>query len=299
VDEIAFSDGHDRYVPGHRKGLDAVSHEDRYKWIANTFELAGKRVLDFGCGVGYGTEHLASRALAADGVDISGTAIDYAKQRYSAPNLRFFVADLTGPLPDELVLESYDLVASSEVLEHVPDVFSYVWNLASMLEDDGVAIVGTPNRLWSYETWGGRLAASSHCMEFTPSALANFLRLYFEQVQLYFHVVYPAEVLLGTRSNDVSAAAPVSRRIVRGLRQATAVLAREVLPTERYERLKERFAQPPRTTPSADDGIWTEFVAAQDLGLSPPGAIGLVAVCMTPTRFKPAFLAPEVALKSP
>jgi SAM-dependent methyltransferase len=242
-------------------------------------------------GVGYGTKHLAITALTADGVDISRTAIDYAKQRYAAPNIRFFVADLTGPLPDELVRESYELVASSEVLEHVPDVFSFVWNLASMLEQDGVAIVGTPNRLWSYEQHGGRLLAQSHCTEFTPSDLTNLLRLYFDQVELYFHVMYEAQVPVSNLPESVDPVAPLGRRIVRGLSRATATLGREVLAPDQYRRLKERFRPSRLATPSVEEGMWAEFVRARDLARPPADAKGLVAVCGNPTRFKPAVLA--------
>jgi SAM-dependent methyltransferase len=290
ADDVEFADGQDRYVPGLRGGLDAFAHEGRYGWMANTLDLGGQRVLDFGCGVGYGTALLARSALTADGVDISRLAIDYAERHYAAPNVRFHVGDLTRQLPVELVPGSYDMVASSEVLEHVPDVFSYVWNLASMLTPDGVAVVGTPNRLWSHANRPkGRLLAPSHVMEFTPSALANLLALFFDEVHLYFHCIH------GIRSDDPSpdddaVAAPVGRRVVRGLRRATGSFGREVLTPTQYERVKRQFRSHQPATNAVDETLTAEFVPVRDLARSQPDAMGLVAVCRTPTRFAPAFV---------
>ena len=156
---------------------------------------------------------------------------------------------------------------------------------------NGVTIVGTPNRLWSYEQQGGRLLAQSHCMEFTPSALANLLRLYFDQVQLYSHVMYVAQVPVGKLTDRVEPVSPrpLNRRIVRGLRRSTATFGREVLAPEMYERLKERVRPRRPATPTVDAGMWAEFVPAHDLASPPPGAMGLVAVCAHPTRFQPTF----------
>jgi len=59
-----------------------------------TYEFAskyvkGKRVLDYGCGSGYGSYILSSLADNVTGVDISIEAVDFAKINYSANNLNF------------------------------------------------------------------------------------------------------------------------------------------------------------------------------------------------------------------
>ena len=93
---------------------------------------------------------MANRSAEFIGVDISPTAIAYANDTYAtSPNSSFVEADLCQSLPSELALDSFDLGISSEVIEHVPDVFVFLSNLSSLLKADGVAIVGTPNRRWS------------------------------------------------------------------------------------------------------------------------------------------------------
>lgn len=81
--------------------------------------LAGKRILDFGCGWGGETAWLAERAAHATGVDISQDALDqarrYAQQR-NLTNLDFaLIDDHRLPLPDN----TFDAVFSTNVFEHV------------------------------------------------------------------------------------------------------------------------------------------------------------------------------------
>ncbi len=64
-------------------------HMERYEYAAQV--LAGKRVLDCACGMGYGTAILAQQCEAL-GVDIDPTAIDLARQRY--PACWFEVSDI-------------------------------------------------------------------------------------------------------------------------------------------------------------------------------------------------------------
>lgn len=61
-----------------------------------------KRPLEYGCGLGYYTQKLYEKFGCAGGVDISGTAIQKAKQNFSGP--LFSVADLL----DRGVLESFN-----------------------------------------------------------------------------------------------------------------------------------------------------------------------------------------------
>src|SRR5262249_22866943 len=78
---------------------------------------AGDRVLDLGCGDGRFTQELAVMNAKPIGVDVAQAAIDRAQAAH--PDLDFRLAPIDGPLPFDDV--SFDVVWSSEVIEHVAD----------------------------------------------------------------------------------------------------------------------------------------------------------------------------------
>src|SRR5229473_2363704 len=74
--------------------------------------VRGKRVLDAGCGDGYGTELLAQSAARAVGVDRNAETIAIASRRYQRANLLYRVCDLPGL---SALGERFDVVCSFQV----------------------------------------------------------------------------------------------------------------------------------------------------------------------------------------
>ena len=288
--DLATADGQDRYVPTATRDITSAGHEGVYEWIAEHLVKAGMRALDFGCGTGYGSALLAKAGATVDGVDFSPAAIAYATETFAGSAVRFLVADLMQPLPDAYIPGSYDLVASSEVLEHVVDPFAFVRGMADSLSDGGVCFVGTPNRLWSFEhVPEGHLLARSHLMEFTPPALTALLGTVFEDVSLMVRV-FPE----GAMGVEAPPPAPAESEPVRASRpqvvRATAALVRRVAPGV-VERIK-RAVEPPQTAPAAahapaprewlaSDIIWAP---ADDRSVDMNRAVGLAAICHKPRR---------------
>lgn len=91
-------------------------HVARYQFVANRL-AKGSRVVDFACGIGYGTRTMAVAGAIAHGFDIDAEAIEYAKQHYIWHNTEFAVAD--GASPGEL--EKYDAAVCFETIEHIED----------------------------------------------------------------------------------------------------------------------------------------------------------------------------------
>jgi SAM-dependent methyltransferase len=101
------------------------------------------RVLDIGAGTGHQASLLQSLGYRVTAVDLS--ASDYAGQRV------FPVIDYDGrtlPLPDG----AFDVVFSSNVLEHVPDIAALLREMHRVLAPGGVAIHVLPTPAWRWWT---------------------------------------------------------------------------------------------------------------------------------------------------
>lgn len=112
-------------------------------------ELAGKTVLDVGCGMGRFAEVASSHGARVVGVDLS-VAVEAAQRNLGArPDTAFLQADVFD-LP--LRPRSFDLIYSLGVLHHTPDTRSAFSQLPRLLKPGGrIAIwVYSSERPWSY-----------------------------------------------------------------------------------------------------------------------------------------------------
>lgn len=140
-----------------------------------------KDVLDIGCGMGAGTNHIASNGVKRVlGVDYSKEAIEHAKRSFCLPNLEFDVMDATGL---SLVPASFSVVIAFEVVEHLPPKyhFKFIESIVRLLEKDGICLISTPNKLVSSP---GRSKPCNpyHTKEFEPQEFADLLERHFAEV---------------------------------------------------------------------------------------------------------------------
>ncbi|GAM03293.1 MAG: bifunctional 2-polyprenyl-6-hydroxyphenol methylase/3-demethylubiquinol 3-O-methyltransferase UbiG [Pseudomonadota bacterium] len=105
--------------------------------------LAGRRVLDAGCGAGLLCEPLARLGGEVTGVDAAPENIAAASAHAEASGLA--IDYRCGEL-SSLGLAGYDLVCSLEVIEHVADKAAFLKGLAATLAEDGLMILSAPNR---------------------------------------------------------------------------------------------------------------------------------------------------------
>ena len=102
-------------------------HITRYVWTLKW--CAGKRVLDAGCGIGYGTALIANVASEAEGIDISQEAANMAVHRYPLSNgCIFWHAAIEKFTP----YKPFDVVVALEVLEHLDDMDAGMEKLLSL-----------------------------------------------------------------------------------------------------------------------------------------------------------------------
>jgi SAM-dependent methyltransferase len=125
----------------HPGAMMAAEHIARYRWAAQF--VAGKRVLDAGCGPGYGSAMLArAGAMLVTGIDLDEATIEAARPNMPA-GVELTVGDLASlPLDDG----SFDVVVCLEAIEHVRDPQVVLDELRRILAPAGVLVLSTPNR---------------------------------------------------------------------------------------------------------------------------------------------------------
>lgn len=161
----------------------AVHHIARYQWAAAllTQQQSG-RILDVACGAGYGSHMLAvsNPALTIVGVDYDERAIEIARRRYAAPNLRFLVGDIVRWCDSNgNSLGSFEAVVSFDTIEHLLHREIALVNIAENVNASGSLVLSTPcghqkpvlNPGWEH-----------HKIEYSGPYLYNVLARYFREV---------------------------------------------------------------------------------------------------------------------
>jgi SAM-dependent methyltransferase len=170
----------ERLIPGQVTDDLLNEHMARYTFAARL--ARGKRVLDAGCGAGYGSAELAQTALWVMGLDIAGDAVEYARANYPLPNLHFAQGSCTDmPHP----AAAFDLVVAFEVIEHLENFRALLLEARRVLAPNGQFIVSTPNKLYYTESRGSAGANPFHVHEFEFEEFRRELMEVFPSVSLF------------------------------------------------------------------------------------------------------------------
>ncbi|MFL6622381.1 MAG: bifunctional 2-polyprenyl-6-hydroxyphenol methylase/3-demethylubiquinol 3-O-methyltransferase UbiG [Sulfurifustis sp.] len=146
----------------------------RLDYIQKRVPLAGKTVLDVGCGGGILAEAMAAAGARVTGIDLaeaplavaqlhlleSGREVDY--RRVSAE-------DLAGERP-----AAYDVVTCMELLEHVPEPASTVAACATLVKPGGHVFFSTINR--NLKSWLFAIVGAEYVLNLLPRGTHEYLK---------------------------------------------------------------------------------------------------------------------------
>lgn len=118
----------------------------RLNYIDSRVGLAGKKVLDIGCGGGILAESMAACGAEVTGIDMAAAALSVAKLHALEAGVNIDYRRVTA---EELAAAEpgmYDVVTCMELLEHVPDPASLIAACAKLAKPEGHLFFSTLNR---------------------------------------------------------------------------------------------------------------------------------------------------------
>lgn len=167
----------ERCVPAADNTGLVYEHLHRYHFAAA--RCAGKRVLDFGSGEGFGAAILAATARHVIAIDRAADVVSAAAEKYPLPGIRFVCGDECAV--GEIGPGGVDVVVCLEVIEHVDDQPGLIATFANLLADDGVLVLSTPDR----EAAENAADNPFHTKELSADELVALLGSQFPHVELY------------------------------------------------------------------------------------------------------------------
>ena len=161
-----------------------ANHIQRYEFASQY--CIGKRVLDAGCGIGYGSSFLAKKAASeVIAVDISDEALAEAAKYYQYPNLRFLKGDVEKLLENPDVSGPFDAIVNLENLEHLHHGDRFVEGARACLSVGGTLVVSTPNGDLTERDEQGNIKNEFHIKEYNKEELTTLLQSSFRSIDLF------------------------------------------------------------------------------------------------------------------
>lgn len=147
----------------------------RLDYIEARAGLAGRRVLDVGCGGGLLSEGMARRGAQVIGIDLAPGALEVARLHALEAGV---TVDYRQVAAEELVdteRGAFDLVTCLEMLEHVPDPAQVVQAIARLVRPGGDVICATINR--NPKAFALAIIVAEYLLRLLPPGTHQYARL--------------------------------------------------------------------------------------------------------------------------
>ena len=147
----------------------------RLDWISSLVPLAGKRVLDVGCGGGILADSMARRGADVLGIDLASKPLKVAQlhaMEAGTPSIAYREVAV-----EALAQESpaaFDVVTCMEMLEHVPDPSSVVRACAALVKPGGWVFFSTINR--NPKSFLFAIVGAEHLLKLLPKGTHEYAR---------------------------------------------------------------------------------------------------------------------------
>lgn len=148
----------------------------RAAYIDDHVNVAGKTVLDVGCGGGILTESLAQRGASVTGIDMTEAPLQVARLHAMDGGLEsIHYRQSTAESLAEKAPGQFDVITCMEMLEHVPDPESVIRAISIMLKPGGQVFFSTINR--NAKAWALAIVGAEYVLGLLPKGTHHYQKL--------------------------------------------------------------------------------------------------------------------------
>ncbi len=162
----------------------------RLEWIHSRAPLAGKRVLDIGCGGGILTEAMVRKGAIVTGIDLSEKALKVADLHSLESGIQVTYELIAAEALAEREPGSFDVVTCMEMLEHVPSPEAIVKACATLVKPGGQVFFSTLNR--NPKSWLFAVVGAEYVLRMLPRGTHDYAKF-----------ITPAELSQYVRNNGL------------------------------------------------------------------------------------------------
>jgi len=147
------------------------------KLVKDEVDIKGKKLLDVGCGDGVLSYLFSKEGAKVYGIDYSDIAIEFARQKTKNMGIDFRQGSAYElPYEDNF----FDIVVSSDVIEHLEDVTEYLFEINRVVKMGGVVVISTPIKFTEFPL------DKEHVVEWFPNEFKEVIENQFKNTKYYY-----------------------------------------------------------------------------------------------------------------